>query len=155
MPSAQDHASKKFHNELPADLPVWDSLQKQSRNFFRFSIHFRKQIIATTLSKRIEITSSVVSFLNKYPITGRSDNRFFACWKTGTAQHGIPFPQFKNSTEVLLLIWHFRQLRHMQINLNFIHVYHHRRRSKGCYASRYLGKFGVIFSILVYKFKLI
>ena len=27
-PIALDHASKSSHNELPADLPVWDSLQK-------------------------------------------------------------------------------------------------------------------------------
>ena len=28
VPCALDHASKSSHNELHADLPVWDSLQK-------------------------------------------------------------------------------------------------------------------------------
>ena len=32
MPSALDHASNSSHNELPADLPVWDNLNKQTKN---------------------------------------------------------------------------------------------------------------------------
>ena len=32
VPSALDHASKSSHNELPADLPVWDSqINKQTK----------------------------------------------------------------------------------------------------------------------------
>ena len=32
VPSALDHASKSCNNELPADLPVWDSLQTNNKN---------------------------------------------------------------------------------------------------------------------------
>ena len=36
VPSALDHASKSFHNELSADLPVWDSLQNKTKAWLGF-----------------------------------------------------------------------------------------------------------------------
>ena len=41
VPTAIDHASKSSHNELLADLPVWDSLKKQkTKQAFWFFILF-------------------------------------------------------------------------------------------------------------------